>query len=54
LFGQHLERGAVTAHRRGERFTDRASGRDEQDRGDHDEPGVVVDTGQHLGLTAVG
>jgi hypothetical protein len=44
----------VTTHRRSERFTHRTARGHDQDRGDHDETGVVIDTGQQLAFTTVG
>ena len=54
VVGQHLLRNPVAAHRLGEVGADRPAGRSGHHAGAHDEPGVVVDPGQHLALLSVG
>jgi hypothetical protein len=54
VVGQHLLRDPVAAHRLGEVPAHGPAGRSEHRPGTHDEPGVVVDPGEHLALPAVG
>jgi hypothetical protein len=51
---QDLERDPVAAHRGGERRADRPARRHRHHRGDHHEPRVIIDAGDHLALPAIG
>jgi hypothetical protein len=51
--GEHLERHPVAAHRRGERLADGPARRHRHHGGDHHEPRMVIDAGDHLGFAAI-
>jgi hypothetical protein len=53
IVGQHFVRDPVVGQRCGERLTDRASGGSWHDRGDHAEPGMIIDPGDDLAFGAI-
>ncbi|WP_217569453.1 hypothetical protein [Streptomyces sp. GbtcB7] len=54
VVGEDLGRHPVGPHRAHESVCDGLAGRHCQDGGGDDEPGVIVDPGEHLALAAVG